>query len=119
MVRDLMVAAVERRFGRKETPHPVEWLSHNGNEYIAKDTADMARALSLKLLFTLVRNTESNGMPESFVKTLKRDYARLHVMTDGDAILAIHPDWIEDYCEVPPYAHLKFRSSRVFIRLSA
>lgn len=119
MVRDLMVAAVERRFGATKTPHPVEWLSDNGSAYIAKDTADMARALGLKLLFTPVRSPESNGMSESFVKTLKRDYARLHVLTDADAILAMLPDWIEDYCEVHPHSGLKFRSPREFIRLSA
>jgi putative transposase len=119
MVRDLMVAAVERRFGGAKTPHAVEWLSDNGSAYIAKDTADMARALGLTVLFTPVRSPESNGMSESFVKTLKRDYARVHVLTDAKAILAMLPDWIEDYCEVHPHSGLKFRSPREFIRLSA
>ena len=119
MVRDLMVAAVERRFSATKTPHAVEWLSDNGSAYIAKDTADMARALGLKMLFTPVRSPESNGMSESFVKTLKRDYARLNVLTDADAILAMLPYWIEDYCEVHPHSGLKFRSPREFIRLSA
>src|SRR6478752_303105 len=31
MVRDLMIAAVERRFKRTCTPHPVDWLSDNGS----------------------------------------------------------------------------------------
>ena len=30
MVRDLMIACVERRFGTSKTPHVVEWLSDNG-----------------------------------------------------------------------------------------
>ena len=64
-------------------------------------------------------SAESNGMSESFVKTLKRDYARLNVLTDADAILAMLPDWIEDYGEVHPHSGLKFRSPREFIRLSA
>jgi len=85
----------------------------------AKDTADIALALGLKLLFTPVRSPESNGMSESFVKTLKRDYARPHVLTAADAILAMLPDRIEDYCEVHPHSGLKFRSPREFIRLSA
>jgi len=119
MVRDLMVAAVERRFGTAHASHPVEWLSDNGSAYIAKDTADMARALGLTLLFTPVRSPESNGMSESFVKTLKRDYARINILQHADAILAMLPDWIEDYCEVHPHAGLKFRSPREFIRLSA
>jgi len=45
MVRDLMVTAVERRFGTTKVQQPVEWLSDNGSAYIAKDTADTARAL--------------------------------------------------------------------------
>jgi transposase InsO family protein len=119
MVRDLMVAAVERRFGTTKVPHPVEWLSDNGSAYIAKDTADTARALGLTLLFTLVRSPESNGMSEAFVKTLKRDYASISILPDAATILALLPDWIEDYCEVHPHSGLKFRSPREFIRLSA
>ena len=37
MVRDLMIACVERRFGISKAAHPVEWLSDNGSAYIAKD----------------------------------------------------------------------------------
>ncbi len=46
MVRDLMIAAIERRFGSLKVPHRVEWLSDNGSAYIAADTADTARALA-------------------------------------------------------------------------
>jgi putative transposase len=80
---------------------------------------DLMLALGLTLLFTPVRSPESNGMSESFVKTLKRDYARVNILHDADAILAMLPDWIEDYCEVHPHSGLKFRSPREFIRLSA
>ena len=55
MVRDLMVACVERQFGISKAAHPVEWLSDNGSAYIAKDTLDTATALGLKLCFTPVR----------------------------------------------------------------
>ena len=119
MVRDLMVAAVERRFGTTKTPHSVEWLSDNGSAYIAAETANTARALGLALLFTPVRSPESNGLSEAFVKTLKRDYASVSILPDADTILALLPDWIEDYCEVHPLSGLKFRSPREFIRLSA
>ena len=81
-----MVAAVERRFGTTRTPHAVEWLSDNGSTYIAKDTAHTARALGLTLLFTPARSPESNGMSEAFVKTLKRDYARVMILPDADTI---------------------------------
>jgi transposase InsO family protein len=58
-------------------------------------------------------------MSESFVKTLRRDYARMTLLPDADAVLANLPLWIEDYCESHPHSGLKFRSPREFIRLSA
>ena len=42
MVRDLMVACVERRFGISKPAHPVEWLSDNGSAYIARASATFA-----------------------------------------------------------------------------
>ncbi|MGA7346225.1 MAG: IS3 family transposase [Pseudolabrys sp.] len=119
MVRDLMVACVERRFGISKAAHPVEWLSDNGSAYIAKDTLDTATALGLKLCFTPVRSPESNGIAEAFVKTFKRDYARLSILPDAETIIALLPAWFEDYNEVHPHSGLKFLSPREFLRLSA
>jgi putative transposase len=119
MVRDLMVACVERRFGTTKTPHPIEWLSDNGSAYIAKDTLDVATALGLRVCFTPVRSPESNGISESFVKTLKRDYARLWILPDAETVIALLPEWFEDYNEVHPHSGLKFLSPREFLRLSA
>jgi transposase InsO family protein len=48
MVRDMMLDAVEKRFGAVRTPHPIEWLSDNGNCYTAKDTRDFAAALNMR-----------------------------------------------------------------------
>lgn len=114
MVRDLMVTAVERRFGEAKTPHPVEWLSDNGSAYIAKETAQTATALGLRLAFTPVRSPESNGMAEAFVKTLKRDYARLHILHDAETVLALLPAWIDDYNDSHPNQGLRFLSPREF-----
>ena len=91
MVRDLMVACVERQFGISKAAHPVEWLSDNGSAYIAKDTLDTATALGLKLCFTPVRSPESNGIAEAFVKTFKRDYARLSILPDAETVIALLP----------------------------
>ena len=117
--RDLMVACVERRFGISKAAHPVEWLSDNGSAYIAKDTLDTATALGLKLCFTPVRSPESNGIAEAFVKTFKRDYARLSILPDAETVIALLPAWFEDYNEVHPHSGLKFLSPREFLRLSA
>lgn len=114
MVRDLMVEAVERRFGRAKTPHPVEWLSDNGSAYIAKETAITATALGLRLAFTPVRSPQSNGISEAFVKTLKRDYARNTILPDAQTTLNLMAIWFDDYNEIHPHSGLKFLSPREF-----
>jgi putative transposase len=119
MVRDLMVACVERRFGATQTSHPVEWLSDNGSAYIAKETAHTATALGLRLAFTPVRSPESNGISEAFVKTLKRDYARLTILPDAETVIRLLPGWFEDYNTVHPHSGLRMLSPREFLRLSA
>ena len=119
MVRDLMVACVERRFGATRTSHPVEWLSDNGSAYIAKETAHTATALGLRLAFTPVRSPESNGISEAFAKTLKRDYARLAILPDAETVIRLLPGWFEDYNTVHPHSGLRMLSPREFLRLSA
>jgi len=119
MVRDLMVACVERRFGATRTPHAVEWLSDNGSAYIAKPTRETATALGLRLAFTPVRSPQSNGISEAFVKTLRRDYARLTILPDAEAVMRLLPTWFEDYNTVHPHSGLRMLSPREFLRLSA
>jgi len=62
-------------------PHPVQWLADNGSAYTAHDTREFAVVLNLVACFTPVRSPESNGVSEAIVKTLKRDYARIHPRT--------------------------------------
>src|ERR1700742_4453121 len=83
---------------------------------IAKDTLDTATALGLKLCFTPVRSPESNGIAEAFIKTFKRDYARLSILPDAETVIALLPAWFEDYNEVHPHSGLKFLSPREFLR---
>ncbi|HEX2527291.1 MAG TPA: DDE-type integrase/transposase/recombinase, partial [Geminicoccus sp.] len=45
LIRDLMIACVERRFGAIRTPHPIQWLSDNGSVYAAAKTIELATAL--------------------------------------------------------------------------
>ena len=75
MVRDLMVEAVEMRFGTATPTPPIEWLTDNGSPYIARDTRSFAREIGLDPLTTAIESPQSNGMAEAFVKTFKRDYA--------------------------------------------
>jgi hypothetical protein len=52
-------------------------LADNDSPYAARETLEFAAALALVPCFTPVRSPESNGVSEAFVKTLKRDYARI------------------------------------------
>jgi putative transposase len=114
MVRDLMVACVERRFGATRTAHTVEWLSDNGSAYRAKDTLDTATALGLRLAFTPARSPESNGIAEAFVKTLKRDYARVTLLPDARTSLGLVAAWIEACNTSHPHSGLRMLSPREF-----
>lgn len=73
-VQDVMLGAVEKRFGQHLPSEPVEWLTDNGSAYRAHETRAFARMLGLEPCTTAVCSPESNGIAESFVKTIKRDY---------------------------------------------
>jgi transposase InsO family protein len=109
-VRDLMVEAVERRFGSvAHAPHAIEWLTDNGSAYTAHDTVAHAHALGLVPCFTPVHSPESNGMAESFVKSFKRDYVFLHRRPDALSVLKQLAAWFDDYNEVRPHRGLRMR----------
>jgi transposase InsO family protein len=116
MVRDLMLLAVEQRFGTLQAPQTVEFLSDNGSCYTALETRRFATGLNLRSCFTPVASPQSNGMAESFVKTIKRDYARINPLPDADTVLAALHRWFEDYNENHPHSGLKWRSPRDFIK---
>lgn len=65
-----MLGAVERRFGNSLPTSPVEWLTDNGSAYRSYQTRQFARMVGLEPKHTAVRSPESNGMAESFVKTM-------------------------------------------------
>ena len=76
-VRDLMLAAVEHRFGLvNRLPVTIEWLSDNGSCYVAGETRSFARDIGLEPRTTPIESPQSNGMAEAFVRTIKRDYVR-------------------------------------------
>jgi transposase InsO family protein len=114
LVRDMMLEAVEYRFGMLEAPAPIQWLSDNGSPYIAGDTREFARELGLVPLTTPIESPQSNGMAEAFVNTFKRDYVSVNPTPDARTILASLPRWIEHYNELHPHSALKMRSPRMF-----
>lgn len=112
MVRDLMLAAVERRFGPdvRRVPNVIEWLTDNGSVFTAEDTVDQAVALGLQPCTTPPYSPESNGMAEAFVKGFKRDYVYLADVRTADELLAALPAWFDDYNRVRPHKGLKMLS---------
>ena len=114
-IRDMMLEAVEARFGSYRAPHPVEMLSDNGSPYVAKDTRIFARQLGLKPCYTPVKSPQSNGIAEAFVKTLKRDYVHITPLPDAVTVLELLGGWFEDYNSHHPHSGLKMRSPREFI----
>ncbi len=114
-VRDMMLAAVEARFGHHRAPHQIEMLTDNGSPYIAKDTCIFARQLGLKPCFTPVKSPQSNGVSEAFVNTLKRDYVNITPLPDATTVLRLIAGWFEDYNDNHPHSGLKMRSPREFI----
>ncbi|EER0211312.1 IS3-like element IS2 family transposase [Escherichia coli] len=118
-VQDVMLGAVERRFGNDLPSSPVEWLTDNGSCYRANETRQFARMLGLEPKNTAVRSPESNGIAESFVKTIKRDYISIMSKPDGLTAAKNLAEAFEHYNEWHPHSALGYRSPREYLRQRA
>ncbi|HCP1496221.1 MULTISPECIES: IS3 family transposase [Escherichia] len=118
-VQDVMLGAVERRFGNELPASPVEWLTDNGSCYRANETRQFARMLGLEPKNTAVRSPESNGIAESFVKTIKRDYISIMPKPDGLMAAKNLAEAFEHYNEWHPHSALGYRSPREYLRQRA
>ena len=115
-VQDLMITAVEYRFGPiNRLPRTIEWLSDNGSGYIAHDTNGSEREMGFEPRTTPVQSPQSNGMAGAFVRTIKRDYVRVSSILDARTVLAGLPLWLEHYNSLHPHKALSYRSPREFI----
>ena len=116
-VQEMLIEAVEKRFGAVEAipeDHQLEFLTDNGGAYISHDTRRIARSLGLKPVNTPVCSPQSNGMAESFVKTLKRDYAKLAERPDSQTVMAQLPKWFDDYNSYHPHSALGYVPAKLF-----
>ncbi|EFE8018946.1 IS3 family transposase [Escherichia coli] len=118
-VQDVMLGAVEHRFGSELPTSPVEWLTDNGSCYRANETRQFARMLGLEPKNTAVRSPESNGIAESFVKTIKRDYISIMPKPDGLTAAKNLAEAFEHYNEWHPHSALGYRSPREYLRQRA
>ena len=109
-IQDLMLIAVEKRFGEPRTKREVQWLSDRGSIYRSPETIQTGRYLGLKCCYTAPYSPSSNGMAESFVGTLKRDYVYVSDCYDTDTVIKMLPDWIDDYNGEAPHSGLNMLS---------
>lgn len=108
LVGDLMMQATEYRFGDAGPPSEIEWLSDNGNCYTAAEARYFAKLLGLKPVTMPVSSPQSNGMEESLVKTIKRDYASLAARPDATMVMQQRGSWFKHYNTKHPHSALKY-----------
>ncbi|MBW0696534.1 IS3 family transposase [Escherichia coli] len=115
-VQDVMLGAIEKRFGDKGAERPIQWLTDNGSAYTAHETRQFARELNLEPCTTAVSSPQSNGMAERFVKTMKEDY--IAFMPKPNVRTALHnlAVAIEHYNETHPHSALGYLSPREYRR---
>lgn len=115
-VQDVMLGAVEKRFGRQLPTESLEWLTDNGSAYRAHETRAFTRLLGLEPCTTAVRSPESNSIAESFVKTIKRDYISIMPKPDSRVAVMNLAVAFSHYNEHHPHSALGYRSPRQYIR---
>ena len=86
----------------------------NGSCYTAAETRSFAKLLGLKPITTPVTSPQSNGMAESFVKTLKRDYDKLENRTDSKTVMAQLQGWFYDYNFYHPHSAFGYLPPTLF-----
>ncbi len=114
MVREAMILAVEKRFG-DYVHHPrVQFLSDNGSAYRSVKTKHLIMELNLQRCRTAVCSPESNGMAESMVQTLKRDYLPFIDLSTAKIALKQLLGIVRLYNEEHPHSALGYQSPKEF-----
>lgn len=112
----IMLDAVEKRFKNTRAPRTIEFLSDRGSIYRAYNVQSFARQLNLKSCFTAAYSPESNGMSESLVNTIKRDYVYVNDCVDATVVIKMIDCWIKDYNEEAPHSSLKMMAPHEYYR---
>lgn len=114
MVREAMILAIENRF-EDYVHHPkVQFLSDNGSAYRAAKTENLMLKLNLQPCRTAVCSPESNGMAESLVRTLKRDYLPFIDLSSAEVALKQLLGIVRLYNEEHPHSALGYLSPKEF-----
>ena len=109
------LASIERRFGAGNTPEKqIEWRTYISSCFTARDIRKFAKAIGLKPITTPVESPQSNGMAESFVKTFKRDCARLCRRLGSQTIMRDLKRWFDHSNDEHPHSALGYLPPRRF-----
>ncbi len=109
-VQQLLTLAARARFGSVPPVERVQFLSDTGSVYTALDTVCTAERLGPSPVTTPAYSPQSNGMSESFVNTLRRDYLDGADRSTAAAVLDQVPNWISDYNGIAPHSALGYRA---------
>ena len=89
MVQKALTNAVEQRFGSEEhVSKGLHFLSDNGSAYVSAATKFLLRCLGMEDCKKAVCSPRSNGMAESLVKTLKRDYLLFIDLSNAESAMS-------------------------------
>nr|CDS58092.1 Transposase ORF B, insertion element IS2, family IS3 [Serratia symbiotica] len=113
-VQDVMLGAVEKRFGNQLAEKSIQWLTDNGSAYVAHETRWFARELNLEPCTTAVSSPQSNGMAERFVKTMKSGYITFMPKPDVRTALINLAAAFEHYNENHSHSALGYLSPREY-----
>ncbi len=120
MACDLMIACCERRVRRDEDPTP----QSSGCPTTAPPPSPRRQHRrpphsAYGCCSPRCVSPRSNGIAEAFVKTLKRDYARLAILSRRRDVMRLLPAWFEDYITIHPHSGLRMLSPREYLSRSA
>lgn len=115
-VQEVMLGAVKRHFGNNLLTSPAEWPTDNSSYNRANETRHFTRMLGPEPKNTAVRNPESNGIAESFVKTMKHGY--ISIMPKPNVLTATKKpaETTKHYNEWYPHNELGYRSPKEYLR---
>ena len=105
---EVVKEALLKRFDGFVVPEKgsLEFLSDNGPEFIEKNFRKFLEQAGFTVCNTPIRSPESNGIAESFFKSLKRDYVYQSVNMDFDETGRNIVKWLEDYNTRAPHSAL-------------
>lgn len=101
-----MLGAIEKRFRQHLLSGPLEWLTDKGSSYRELETRGFARMVGFTPCTAAVRSPENNGIVESFVKMIKRDYIGIMPKLDSQAAVLNLALVFSHYNEYHPYSVL-------------